>query len=94
MAPNKKTGFDSMSDTGIDPLDNIGSTVKAVVKPQVKKQTGRPRQTTYAQDKKVTFRIPEDLHRQLRLAGADQDKPMAEIVADALVKHLKAYEGK
>lgn len=55
---------------------------------------GRPRLNPHAQDKKLTIRIPEKLHRQLRMASADLGKPMAEISVDALIKHLATYKKK
>lgn len=39
---------------------------------------GRPRLNPHAQDKKLTIRIPEELHRQLRMVSADLGKPMTE----------------
>lgn len=52
---------------------------------------GRPRLNPHAQDKKLTIRIPEELHRQLRMVSADLGKPMTEISVDALIKHLATY---
>jgi predicted HicB family RNase H-like nuclease len=76
----------------LDMLDDIKQTVDETVRPQRAKKTGRPRLNPHAQDKKLTFRIPEELHRQLRMASADKGRPMTEIVVDALIKHLKKYE--
>lgn len=76
----------------LDMLDDIQQTVDETVRPQKTKKTGRPRLNPHAQDKKLTFRIPEELHRQLRLASADKGRPMTEIVVDALIKHLKKYQ--
>ncbi len=76
----------------LDMLDDIKQTVDETVHPQRVKKTGRPRLNPHAQDKKLTFRIPEEVHRQLRIASADKGRPMTEIVVDALIKHLKKYE--
>lgn len=76
----------------LDMLDDIKQTVDGTVRPQRGKKTSRPRLNPHAQDKKLTFRIPEEVHRQLRMASADKGRPMTEIVVDALIKHLKKYE--
>ena len=70
------------------------TTPKALAKKRGKSTGGRPRLNPHAQDKKLTIRIPEALHRQLRMASADQGKPMTEISVDALIKHLTDYKGK
>ncbi len=88
MMARKKSSIADM-----DVLDNIGKTVTKSVKPEAAKKIGRPKLNPHAQDKKLTFRVPEKLHRQLRLAAADQGRPMTEITVDALIKHLKKYEG-
>lgn len=80
----------SISD--LDILDNIGETVSTGSKPKKVKKTGRPKLNPHAQDKKLTFRIPDELHRQLRMASADKGRPMTEIVVDALIKHLQKYK--
>lgn len=77
----------------LDMLDNIQHTLSEEAKPASSKKTGRPRLNPHAQDKKLTFRVPDALHRQLRMASADKGRPMTEIVVDALIKHLKKYEG-
>ena len=90
MAAKKR---DSMTDlTG---LDNIAKDVDKTIKPERQKKIGRPA-SAYRQegDTRLTVRVPEDLHRKLRLASADKGKPMSEIAVDALIAHLKAYEGK
>lgn len=76
----------------LDILDNIGETVDMGATPKKVKKTGRPKLNPHAQDKKLTFRIPNELHRQLRMASADKGRPMTEIVVDALIKHLKKYQ--
>ncbi len=78
--------------TDLDMLDDIKQAVDQDVRPKKTKKTGRPRLNPHAQDKKLTFRIPEELHRQLRMASADKGRPMTEIVVDALIKHLKKYQ--
>ena len=57
-----------------------------------KKQLGRPKKNPYAEEKKLTIRMPENLHRQLRFASADTGKPMVEIAVDALIRYLVEYE--
>ena len=76
----------------LEMLDDIKQTVDETVQPKKKIKTGRPRLNPHAQDKKLTFRIPEGVHRQLRMASADKGRPMTEIVVDALIKHLKKYQ--
>lgn len=88
MTAKKAKGFSDMN------LDNIGAVVDPALKPKTTKKTGRPKLNPYDQDKKLTFRVPADIHRQLRFASVDQEKPMVEIVVDALIRHLKKYEGK
>lgn len=92
----KKT---KMSDMDLNDLvKTIEKSVENVPEVQPKKRVkstgGRPRLNPHAQDKKLTIRIPEELHRQLRMASADQGKPMTEISVDALIRHLAAYKGK
>ncbi len=59
-----------------------------------KKPLGRPKKNPYADEKKLTIRMPESLHRQLRFASADTGKPMVEIAVDSLIRYLAEYEGK
>lgn len=76
-------------------LDNIGPVVNGAIKPKEAAKTGgRPRLNPHDADKKITVMIPGNVHRQLRLASADMGKPMVEIVVDALISHLKKYEGR
>lgn len=63
-------------------MDNI---VKPVPPPA---KMGRPKQNPHAEDKKLTIRVPADLHRKLRYASVDLDKPMVEIAVDALIAYL------
>lgn len=73
-----------------DDIDkDIDATVKPV-KPPVK--MGRPKQNPHAEDKKLTIRVPADLHRKLRYASVDLDKPMVEIAVDALIAYLTKRE--
>jgi predicted transcriptional regulator len=49
------------------------------------------KRTTSAESMKSTsFKIPESLHKQLRVMAAESDREMGEIVADA----LRAYFAK
>lgn len=82
------------SKTDLAGLDNIAKDVDKTIKPEQKK-IGR-RASPYRQegDTRLTVRVPEELHRQLRLASADKGKTMSEIAVDALIAHLKAYEDK
>lgn len=57
-----------------------------------KKTLGRPKKNPYSDEKKLTIRMPEALHRQLRFASADTGKPMVEIAVDALIRYLVEYE--
>ncbi len=57
-----------------------------------KKPLGRPKKNPYPDEKKLTLRMPESLHRQLRFASADTGKPMVEIAIDALIQYLKEYK--
>ena len=89
--PAKKR--DSMTDlTG---LDKIAKAVDKTIKPEKQKRVGRP-PAAYRQegDTRLTLKIPEKLHRQLRFASADKGKPMAEIAVEALIEYLQDYEGK
>ena len=88
MAVKKARSFRDMN---LDIIDEVGGVVDTAIKPKTNKKTGRPKQNPHAQDKKLTIRVPEGLHKQLRFASVDQDKPMVEIVVDALIKHLKGY---
>jgi len=52
---------------------------------------GRPKQNPHAEDKKLTIRVPADLHKKLRYASVDLDKPMVEIAVDALIAYLAQH---
>lgn len=67
-------------------MDNIVKPIKPPAK------MGRPKQNPHAEDKKLTIRVPADLHRQLRYASVDLDKPMVEIAVDALIAYLAKQE--
>lgn len=56
-----------------------------------KARAGRPKQNPHAEEKKLTIRIPADIHRKLRYASVDLDKPMVEIAVDALIAYLKQH---
>ncbi len=62
------------------------------VERKVKKPLGRPKKNPYPDEKKLTLRMPESLHRQLRFASADTGKPMVEIAIDALIQYLEEYK--
>lgn len=78
----------SKKDRGFGGLD-INPTVNPA-KPPVR--MGRPKQNPHAEDKKLTIRVPADLHRKLRYASVDLDKPMVEIAVDALIAYLAKHE--
>ena len=79
--------------SGMD-LNNISKVSNTAIKPTSDKKTGRPKKNPFDEDKKLTIRVSGSIHRQLRFASVDLDKPMVEIVVDALIKHLKNYEGR
>ena len=73
--------------------DDIGKDIDATVKPvPLPVKMGRPKQNPHAEDKKLTIRVPADLHRKLRYASVDLDKPMVEIAVDALIAYLTKLE--
>jgi predicted DNA-binding protein len=37
---------------------------------------------------KSTFRLPVDLHRRLKHKAVEEDRPIAEVVADAIERYL------
>jgi hypothetical protein len=89
MTAKKTKGFGDMD------LDGIGRTVDAAVKPErVPGKTGRPKENPHAQDKKLTIRVPEAVHKRLKLAGVLQGKPMVEVAVDALIDYLAKFEAK
>lgn len=90
--PRKVYGTDIMASIKIRG-DSKGQDVEATdnsAKLLVK--VGRPKQNPHAEDKKLTIRIPGDLHKKLRYASVDLDKPMVEIAVDALIAHLAKHE--
>lgn len=74
-------------------LDNISKSVDEVVKPERKKKLGRPKLNPYEDGKRLTIRLPEEVHIQLKIASAHSGKPMTEIAVDGLIKELKKYKG-
>ena len=72
----------------------VDHVVKSQAKSMPVRPIGRPKLNPHAQEKKMSIRMPAELHRQLRLASADTGRPMTEIAVDALIKHLRKYEGK
>lgn len=55
-------------------------------------RVGRPKQNPHAEDKQLTIRVPAELHRRLKYASVDLDKPMVEIAVDALIAFLAQHE--
>lgn len=75
-------------------MDNIAKDSDATPTPvRLPAKMGRPKQNPHAEDKKLTIRVPADLHRKLRYASVDLDKPMVEIAVDALIAYLAKHEG-
>jgi len=75
-------------------MDNIAKDIDATTTPvRPPAKMGRPKQNPHAEDKKLTIRVPADLHRKLRYASVDLDKPMVEIAVDALIAYLAKHEG-
>ena len=73
--------------------DDIGKDIDATVKPvKTPVKMGRPKQNPHAEDKKLTIRVPAELHKKLRYASVDLDKPMVEIAVDALIAYLTKRE--
>jgi len=85
MTAKRQKGFSGMN------LESVGTVVDAAIKPTAK-ATGRPKLNPYAEEKKLTIRIPEDLHKKLRHASVDLNKPMVEITVDALIDYLEKLE--
>ena len=84
MALKKTQGVGEHESSGIgDDADNP-------VQPPAR--IGRPKQNPHAEDKKLTIRVPADVHRKLRYASVDLDKPMVEIAVDALIAYLEKHE--
>lgn len=77
------------SDMKMEELESIDSLTG-----KKKKTLGRPKLNPYAQEQKITTRVPKEIHRQLRIASAMTGKPMGEIIVDALAIHLKKYANK
>ena len=85
----------SKKDKGLGGLDQdgLGTDIDTIVKPaKTLVRMGRPKQNPHAEDKKLTIRVPADLHRKLRYASVDLDKPMVEIAVDALIVYLAKHE--
>lgn len=76
--------------TGEMNVDRPGKETDATVNPPAR--IGRPKQNPHAEDKKLTIRIPVEVHRKLRYASVDLDKPMVEIAVDALIAYLAKHE--
>jgi hypothetical protein len=87
MTVNKAKGGGGMeTDT---PDKEIATTGNPVPPPT---KMGRPKLNPHAEDKKLTIRVPAELHRKLRYASVDLDKPMVEIAVDALIAYLAKQE--
>jgi len=85
----------SKKDKGLGGIetDNLGRDSDATANPAPPPgRVGRPKQNPHAEDKKLTIRVPADLHRKLRYASVDLDKPMVEIAVDALIAYLEKHE--
>ena len=45
-------------------------------------------------DQKILFvRLPEELHRRLKVTAAERGRPMAHLVNDAIVEYLERSNG-
>lgn len=82
MTSKRDQGF-----SGLD-VEDSSQDLNPIIKPA---RIGRPKQNPHAEDKKLTIRIPADLHRKLRYASVDLDKPMVEIAVDALIAYLAKH---
>ncbi len=93
-----ESGIKTIATTQEDVVEEEKFVQKVVVeenkpaKKKTKKPLGRPKKNPYPDEKKLTIRMPESLHRQLRFASADTGKPMVEIAIDALIQYLKEYK--
>ena len=87
MALKKTQGVGERESNGIgEDAELIGNPVRSPAR------IGRPKQNPHAEDKKLTIRVPADVHRKLRYASVDLDKPMVEIAVDALIAYLEKHE--
>lgn len=86
MTEKKNSVFADMKMDELDSIDSLTGKKKKIL--------GRPRLNPYAQDQKITTRVPKEIHRQLRIASAMTGKPMGELIVDALAIHLKGYADK
>jgi predicted HicB family RNase H-like nuclease len=48
------------------------------------------RQLSLVPLKKATFRIPADLHRQLKVLAAQQDREMTDLIVEAIRRYLES----
>ncbi len=83
MVKKKTSIFENMKMAELDTIDSFTGTKK--------KNLGRPRLNPYAQEQKITTRVPKEIHRKLRIASAMTGKPMGELIVDALKAHLEGY---
>lgn len=86
MAYKKTNVFDKMKMDELESIDTLTGVKK--------KKLGRPRLNPYAQEQKITTRVPKEIHRQLRIASAVTGKPMGELIVDALTIHLEQFNNK
>ena len=86
MTQKKSNVFANMKMEELESIDSLTG--------KKKKSLGRPKLNPYAQEQKITTRVPKDIHRQLRIASAMTGKPMGELIVDALAVHLKGYASK
>ncbi len=86
MKEKKSSVFAEMNMEELDAIDSLTG--------KKKKNLGRPKLNPYAQEQKITTRVPKEIHRQLRIASAMTGKPMGELIVDALAIHLKSYAEK
>jgi len=80
---------DSMLD-----LDNLGKEVGKVITPERQKKPG-PKISEHregAEDKRLTIRLKDELHRTLKHASVDSGKTMSDIAIEALLEYLKKQE--
>ena len=62
MAQKKNSIFADMQMDELESIDTLTG--------KKKKPLGRPKLNPYAQEQKITTRVPKEIHRQLRIASA------------------------
>ena len=53
-----------------------------------KKTLGRKKTTTYPKEFPLTVQITKSIHKTLKNRATDDERPMADIVTEALISHL------